>query len=120
MFQKVQLSRVRSVECKRKEETGKNATSTTLYEQGYTGSLSTLNGMIAKERRNIKKLELKSYYFRQKIIRIIWNFKNDNHTGQFHKQHPQLLKEFRKLNYFWNKVCILLIIIEQGKFSYYE
>lgn len=65
--------------------------------KGYTGSLSTLNGMIAEERRSKKNFEPKSYYFRQKIIKIIWDFEKENHNEQLHKLHPKLLEEFPEL-----------------------
>lgn len=57
----------------------------------YTESLSTLNAMIAKERRSAKLREPKSYYFRQKIIKIIWDFEKKNHIERFYQLHPKLL-----------------------------
>ncbi|MBO0994842.1 ISL3 family transposase [Bacillus sp. SD088] len=65
--------------------------------KGYTGSLSTLNAMIAEERRNAKNLEPKSYYFRQKIIKIIWDFEKNNHIECLRQLHPKLLEVFPEL-----------------------
>lgn len=64
---------------------------------GYTGSLSTLNGLIAETRRNVRNLEPPSYHFRQKIIKIIWDFEKDNHAEQLHKLHPKLLEAYPEL-----------------------
>src|SRR5699024_1480186 len=63
-------------------------------EEGYTGSLTTLNTMIAEERRKTMKNESKSYSFRQKIISIVWDFTKDNHVDRFHQLHPSLLETF--------------------------
>lgn len=65
--------------------------------KGYTGSLSTLNAMVAEERRNAKILESKSYYFRKKVIKIIWDFEEDNHIERLHQLHPKLLDVFPEL-----------------------
>lgn len=62
--------------------------------EGYRGSLSTLNKMIAEERRKIKTNEPKTYSLRQKIISIVWDFKKANHMERFLQLHPSLLETF--------------------------
>lgn len=62
--------------------------------KGYKGSRATLNTMIAEERRNPKVNQSKSYFFRQQIIHIIWDFKESNHKKRFLQLHPSLLHAF--------------------------
>lgn len=65
--------------------------------QGYTGSLSTLNTMIAEARRNVKAHKSKSYALRSKVIHIIWDFKKGKHCERFLQLHPQIFHAFPKL-----------------------
>lgn len=65
--------------------------------EGYKGSLSTLNTMIAEERRGVLMKEPESYSFRQKIISILWDFKEGNHIERFRELHPDLLEAFPEL-----------------------
>lgn len=62
--------------------------------EGYIGSRSTLNTMIAKERSNIVGNQPKTFSFRQKIIQVIWDFKKGDHIERIHQLHPGLLEIF--------------------------
>lgn len=66
----------------------------TCRSKGYTGSLATLNTMIAEERRNIAPFKSKTYLFRQKIIHVISDFKEGEHIKRMHQLHPKLLEAF--------------------------
>jgi len=59
-------------------QTGKQIEQTCRTE-GYTGSHSTLNTIIAEERRNAVQGRTKTFSFRQKIIQVIWDFKKGDH-----------------------------------------
>lgn len=66
--------------------------------KGYTGSRSTLNTIIAKERQNLVKGRPKSFSFRQKIIQVFWDFKRaDCHMERINHLHPALLKTFPEI-----------------------
>lgn len=65
--------------------------------EGYTGSLSTLNTMIAEARRNTVERKPTSFSFRQKIIRVMWDFEKGDHIERIHQLHPKLLEAFPKI-----------------------
>jgi transposase len=62
--------------------------------EGYTGSLSTLNAIIAEVRRQVRTDAPKSYSFRQKIINILWDFKKGHRMERLFQLHPCLLETF--------------------------
>lgn len=62
--------------------------------EGYNGSLSTLNTMIAEARRKARTDAPKSYSFRQKIINILWDFKKGHLIERLLQLHPCLLETF--------------------------
>lgn len=39
----------------------------------------------------------KTFSFRQKIIRVIWDFKKGDHMERIHQLHPELLEEFPEI-----------------------
>lgn len=65
--------------------------------KGYEGSVSTLNTMIAEERRIDPSSKRAVYSFRQKVLQVIWDFKNKEHASCLQDLHPELLKEFPEL-----------------------
>lgn len=65
--------------------------------EGYTGSRSTLNSMIAKERRNQVRGKPKRFSFRQKIIQVIWDFEKGDHIERIDQLHPELLETYPKI-----------------------
>ncbi|MBE1554059.1 hypothetical protein H4683_001134 [Filibacter limicola] len=65
--------------------------------EGYTGSRSTLNTIIAEERRNTVQGKTKIFSFRQKIIQVIWDFKKGDHMERIHQLHLELLEGFPKI-----------------------
>jgi len=65
--------------------------------EGYTGSRSTLNTIIAEERRNTVQGKTKKFSFRQKIIQVIWDFKKGDHMERIHQLHPKLLEGFPRI-----------------------
>lgn len=65
--------------------------------EGYTGSRSTLNTIIAEERRNTVQGKTKTFSFRQKIIQVIWDFKKGDHMERIHQLHPKLLEGFPRI-----------------------
>lgn len=67
------------------------------HSEGYRGSRSTLNKMIAEERRNIGRGKTKAFSFRQKIIQVIWDLKKGDHMERIHQLHPKLLEGFPKI-----------------------
>jgi len=62
--------------------------------KGYTGSRSTLNKIIAEERHSTQQEKSKTFSFRQKVIQVIWDFKNENHIERIDQLHPDLLESF--------------------------
>lgn len=64
--------------------------------RGYNGSTSTLNKMIAEERKQ-SSTEILTLSLRQKILKIIWNFEHPNHTDQIRNLHPQIVDLFPEL-----------------------
>ncbi|WP_331428874.1 transposase [Domibacillus enclensis] len=62
--------------------------------RGYKGSTSTLNTMIATERRCLKEKRAKPLYLRQKLLSMMWNFTIPSHKAYFKHIHPQLLATF--------------------------
>ncbi|MBE1557212.1 transposase, partial [Sporosarcina limicola] len=65
--------------------------------KGYTGSRSTLNKMIARERRNVKQGKAKTYSVRQKVIQVIWDFKKGHHLERIGQLHPELPESFPEI-----------------------
>ncbi|OZI11881.1 hypothetical protein CEW92_09415 [Bacillaceae bacterium SAS-127] len=63
-------------------------------ERGYDGSVSTLNTMIARERRNSKNNGNKPLFLRQRLLSIIWNFHGPPHEDCFKHIHSKLLSAF--------------------------
>ncbi|WCK52515.1 transposase [Aneurinibacillus sp. Ricciae_BoGa-3] len=53
-----------------------------------------MNTIIAEERRRNETSRTKTLFLRQKIIKVIWDFKNENHVRCFKNLHPQLLDTF--------------------------
>ena len=65
--------------------------------EGFTGSQSTLNTIIAEERRLTAGGKKKSFSFRQKIIQVIWDFEKGEHLERILQLHPNLLETFPKI-----------------------
>lgn len=65
--------------------------------EGYQGSLSTLNALVAEVRREVRQKKSAAISLRQKVIHVIWDFKKGNHRERLHELHPALLKTFPQL-----------------------
>lgn len=65
--------------------------------QGYQGSLSTLNALVAGERRELRKKKPATISVRQKVLHIIWDFKIGKHRDRIGKLHPALPEMFPQL-----------------------
>lgn len=78
---------------------------------GYSGSVSTLNGMIARARNRYKHTMQPVFHFRQKILCSIWNRSNKNTLEEIAGLHPQLLQTFHsliQLNEWVHSFCQLM------------
>ncbi|MDQ0221231.1 transposase [Peribacillus cavernae] len=56
-----------------------------------------MNKMIAEERKN-KNVNTERLHLRQKILKIIWDFKNMDHQSRFEKLHHQLLGTYPEVS----------------------
>jgi len=65
--------------------------------EGYIGSVSTLTTMIAEERLNAVQHKPETFSFRQKIIRVIWDFEKGHHIERIHQLHSKLLETFSEI-----------------------
>lgn len=65
---------------------------------GYQGSLSTLNALVASEKRRIRQNKPAAISVRQKVIRLFWEFKESRHQERLHGLHPALSEAFPQLN----------------------
>lgn len=65
--------------------------------QGYQGSLSTLNALVAGERRELRKKQPAAISVRQKVLHIIWDFRTGKHRERIRKLHPALPEMFPQL-----------------------
>ncbi|WP_347548518.1 transposase [Pseudalkalibacillus hwajinpoensis] len=62
---------------------------------GFDGARSTLNALIAQERQQLNhKGNQEVLSLRQKILKIIWDFKSKDHLNRFEKLHPDLTNTF--------------------------
>ncbi|AXI00539.1 transposase [Sporosarcina sp. PTS2304] len=68
--------------------------------EGYTGSMTTLNTMIAKERKKIERKGKEAFSFRQKILSLIWNPDNKDSLDEIAELHPELLTAFPLITKF--------------------
>lgn len=64
---------------------------------GYQGSLSTLNALVATERRHVRRNRPAAISIRQKVIHIFWDFKEAHHQDRLDSVHPALLGVFPQL-----------------------
>ena len=65
--------------------------------KGYTGSRSTLNNMMADERKQTKQGKPAAIPVRQKTLRILWDVEKEKHRERIEKLHPELLRTFPQI-----------------------
>lgn len=75
-------------------------------KEGYTGSITTLNTMIAKERKKIERKGKEAFSFRQKILSLIWNPDNKDSLDE--------IAEDKFIRSFINGICQDLDAVKLG------